>query len=95
MRVLILRVNGAQETHDVAIALRDHLRGRRDAILPIRQAEILALRDHGYTVEQKTPYHFRINGTLDLFPVHLRFHFIPTNTRGRYRTAITIAEGKL
>ena len=55
---------------------------RRAIRLPIRTAEILALRQEGYKVEQKTDYHFRINDTIDLWPIHNRYHNIKTNRRG-------------
>ncbi len=57
-------------------------RERRLKRLPIRTAEILALRSEGYRVVQKTEYHFRINGTIDLWPIHNRFHILKTNQRG-------------
>ena len=31
--------------------------------------DILALDFYGYTVIEITPYHFRINGIMDLFPM--------------------------
>lgn len=57
---------------------------RRKARLPKNTDEILALRDIGYKVEQKTDFHFRINGILDLFPIHKRWHNIKTNKRGNW-----------
>ena len=61
-------------------------RARREKRLPIRTAEILALRSEGYRVEQKTEYHFRINDTIDLWPIHNRWHDLRTNRRGGARS---------
>jgi hypothetical protein len=55
---------------------------RRAKWLPIRTEEILHLKVQGYEVEQKTEYHFRINGVLDLWPIHNRWHDLRTNKRG-------------
>lgn len=46
--------------------------------------DILALDFYGYTVIEITPYHFRINGIMDLFPMSMKYHFIPTKKRGFY-----------
>lgn len=55
---------------------------RRARRLPIRTEEILALKRQGYDVQQKTAYHFRINGVLDLWPIHNRWHDLRTQERG-------------
>lgn len=57
-------------------------RARRVKRLPIRTEEILALKRQGYDVEQKTDYHFRINGILDVWPIHNRWHDLRTQERG-------------
>lgn len=49
-----------------------------------RVKEIWALLKKGHKVSQLTPYQFRINGVLDLFPVHCRYRNIKTNKRGFY-----------
>lgn len=43
------------------------------------------LKQDGYTVEVKTPYHFRINSVLDVYPVNRRFHDLAKNERGTYQ----------
>jgi hypothetical protein len=66
-------------------ALREVHRAYVQRVLPERQAEILALRERGYdVVERDDGYCFRIDRMLDLYPVHRRYHFIPTNKRGGY-----------
>lgn len=55
---------------------------RRAKRLPIRTEAILHLKVQGYDVEQKTETHFRINGRLDLYPIHNLWHDIKTNERG-------------
>lgn len=57
-------------------------RARRTKRLPIRTEEILALKRQGYDVEQKIDYHFRVNGILDLWPIHNRWHDLRTQERG-------------
>ena len=44
--------------------------------------KILKLRLKGRKVEQLTPYQYRINDELDLYPVNKRFHNIKTGQRG-------------
>lgn len=43
------------------------------------------LRKLGFKIEVKTPYHFRVNGRLDVFHVNRRWHDIEKNERGDYR----------
>lgn len=58
---------------------------RRQKRLPVRTDAILSLKRQGYEVEQKTEYHFRINGCVDLWPIHNRWHDLRTNERGGTR----------
>lgn len=58
----------------------------------VRRLEILALRDRGFTVEELTPTHFRVNGCLDLFPVRQKYHHIGLNKRGNWVTALGVAQ---
>lgn len=46
--------------------------------------EIIQLKEKGYLVISLTPYQFRINGILDLYPTNHRYHHIPTDKRGSY-----------
>lgn len=64
---------------------------RRAERLGPRTDEILALRAKGFTVEAKTDYQFRVDGVLDLYQIHKRFHHVPTNKRGNYRVVLDIA----
>lgn len=61
---------------------RSEQKERRAVRLPVRQQEIEALAKDGYTVEKKTEYQYRINGLIDLYPIHNRWHNIKTNKRG-------------
>lgn len=84
----------APEENEVSELWREHRRAqqqRRADRLPQRTEEILALRGKGFTVEQKTDYHFRVDGTLDLFPIHRRYHHLKTNTRGSYQNPMAVA----
>ena len=68
--------------------MREAQQERRAKRLPLRTTEILSLKDDGFDVEEKTPYQFRINGRLDLFPTHNRYHDIRKNIRGGYGAVI-------
>lgn len=68
---------------------------RRQKRLPIRTKAILHLRVAGYDVEQKTEYHFRINGVLDLFPIHNQWHDIRTNERGGAKDLATFVKERI
>lgn len=76
-----------KEGNDIAEYFKDHKeaqRERRAKRLPIRTNEILGLREKGFKVEQKSEYHFRINGVLDIWPTHNRWHYLKENSRGGY-----------
>lgn len=64
---------------------------RRSDRLGPRTDEILALKGKGFDVRELTPYHFRIDGKLDLFPIHRRYHFVAENVRGGYRDPLSAA----
>ena len=55
---------------------------RREERLPRRTQAILNLKRRGFLVQALTPYQFRVNGRLDLYPLHNRWHDIQTNQRG-------------
>lgn len=59
---------------------------RRKRRLPIRIAALLSLRKQGFTVEQKAAGQFRINGRLDIFPLHSCYTDIKEKVRGRFKT---------
>jgi hypothetical protein len=67
---------------------RQEQQARREKRLPVRTAAILALRSEGFVVTKLTEYCFRINGRLDLYPVHNRWHDIQTNQRGGARDLV-------
>lgn len=64
--------------HDV----RHAQRARRIKRLPVRTRHILELERDGYIITPMTPYQFRVNGCLDLYPTHNRWHDLRSNTRG-------------
>lgn len=70
---------------------REAQQARRWRRLPGRQQEILDLRGAGFDVRQLTDYQFRIDGRLDLYPIHRRYHDVQANRRGSYRNAKDIA----
>ena len=49
-----------------------------------RRDEILSLRNKGFKVTEITEYQYRINDTIDLYPVRGRYHNIKTQQRGSY-----------
>lgn len=48
--------------------------------------EIKAIRKAGHDVRELTPYQFRINHVLDLYPKRRKFHNIKTQERGHFPT---------
>lgn len=89
-----MRASTKREENEITELWKEHRRAqqqRRASRLPARQAEVLALTGKGFRVEQKTEHHFRVDAKLDLFPIHRRYHHIPTNTRGNYRQAVACA----
>jgi hypothetical protein len=55
---------------------------RRAARLGSRVEAIGKLKRRGYEVQELTPYQFRINGLVDLYPIHNRWHNLQTGERG-------------
>jgi hypothetical protein len=66
-----------------------------DKVVPDRIKDIESLRRKGYKVRMITPYQFRINDALDLFPTHQRFHNLRTQKRGSYKNIIKITQIQL
>lgn len=73
---------------------REAQQKRRAERLPVRQEEIEAVKDK-YNVVKLTSWQYRINGMLDLFPIHKRFHNIKNNKRGNYKTVLEIINQQL
>lgn len=78
----------ANETTEMWKDIRKDQQERRNARLPGRQAEIMGLSSNGYTVKQLTEYQFRVNGKIDLYPIHKRYHVLSTERRGTYRNCL-------
>ncbi len=55
-----------------------------DYLITERTKEVRALTELGHKVVELTPYQFRIDDSIDLFPVNRKFHNIKTNERGDY-----------
>lgn len=70
---------------------RDEQQSRRAERLPIRQKEIRDLSPE-FEVKELTPYQFRINGIIDLYPIHRNWHNIKKNKRGTYKSALEIVK---
>lgn len=66
-------------------AYKEAQKERRAARLPVRTNLILQLRDKGFVIQELSPYQFRINGVLDIYPTHHRYHDIKKNRRGGFR----------
>ena len=60
-------------------------RKRRAERVIIRRRQILGLRRLGYEVIQLTPYQYRINGEIDVYPVHNRFCKLCYRRWGNYK----------
>lgn len=58
---------------------------RRRVRLARRTNEILELKRAGFSVEEKTVYQFRIDGVLDIYPVHYRYHDMISGERGSFK----------
>lgn len=74
---------------------RQAQQARRRLRLPARQNEIEALRGKGYAVVKLTEFHYRIDGVLDLYPTHRRFHHLRSGRRGGYQNALACAVTQL
>jgi hypothetical protein len=79
------RIIEMSEDSDFYREHREAQQERRAKRVPIRTAEILAIKDKGFKIEQKTDYHFRVNDRLDLYPTHNCWHDTKTNRRGGTR----------
>jgi hypothetical protein len=66
-------------------AYKEAQQDRRAERLPIRQAQIEAC-SHLFTVKKLTEYQYRINGEVDVYPIHNRYHVLKTGKRGGYRS---------
>ena len=64
---------------------RDAQKERRADRLQKRTSIVLSLRSDGFIVKELTPYQFRVNGVLDIYPLHHRFHDIKRNRRGGFK----------
>lgn len=52
--------------------------------MKFQDREVEALHRKGYQIEQLTPYQFRVECVLDLYPRRRRFHNIANQARGEY-----------
>lgn len=73
---------------------KDAQQKRRAERLPIRQAEIFELEDLGYVVKKLTDYQFRINGLIDVYPIHKNYHILKSNKRGTYLNIKTFIQNQ-
>jgi hypothetical protein len=73
-------------------ALREHNRALKDEQVTVHVAEVETLVEFGYDVVQLTPYHYRINKALDVYPVNRRYHVLPSGERGGYRHLRELAQ---
>lgn len=54
--------------------------------------DIKALESKGYKIKRITPYCFRINNSVDVFPTNRRFHVLKTGLRGTYAEVEALAQ---
>lgn len=66
-------------------ALREHNRAIKESQRDKRTRLLLELMHEGYDVVQLTPYQYRVNGTLDIYPTWAKWHDIKTGKRGTFR----------
>lgn len=64
-------------------AHREEVQARNAVRRASGTAEIEWLPDD-YTVQKLTDYQFRINGKVDVFPTHRKYHVLATGRRGSY-----------
>lgn len=57
---------------------------RRNKRRPERMDKLLTLRKEGFSIELKSEYCVRINGRLDIWLTHNRYHDIRENKRGGF-----------
>lgn len=72
------------ETAEVFKAIRE----RSQLARAKRRAHEVSKLDHllelAYEVQEFTPYHFRIEGVLDIYPTNKKYHDLRTGKRGYY-----------
>lgn len=51
---------------------------------------ILALQDEGYKITRLSPFQWRVNDRLDLFPTNRKYHDTLKNERGDWQGALDI-----
>ena len=72
---------------------REHkaeLKKRKEERRIPRIRQILGLRSEGYKVDQLTPYQFRVNDEVDLYPTNNRYCLLRYQRWGRYRDAVEL-----
>lgn len=57
---------------------------RRAKRLPIRTDEIMELGKVGWEIVKFTDYQYRINGKIDVYPIHRKYHILKGGKRGTY-----------
>lgn len=83
------------ETTEMWRGFRQEQQARRAARLPARTADIMALEDHGFIVVRVTEFQFRVNGQIDLYPTHRRYHVLKTGKRGDYGSALNCVRNRI
>lgn len=76
------------EETEVWKELRKSQQDRRSARTGLRTLEIRSLSAKGFSVQELSPFQFRIDGALDLYPVHRRYHVLNGDRRGTYQNAL-------
>jgi hypothetical protein len=82
-------------------ALREHRKETNRSREQVFKDQVIPMLEGlGFTVRTLQDHHFRVNEALDLFPIHSRFHLLPTaqhrkGKRGHYMDAVVICQNLL
>jgi hypothetical protein len=74
------------------MAKGDLKRKRKRDALADQTVILAALRTEGHVVVAFTPYHYRIDDKLDLYPVSRRYHWRETDERGDYPSITEVVD---
>lgn len=74
---------------------RDRQKERRDERMNERLKEVFHLEGLGFSVKELVFGHFRVNGQLDIFPMHNKYHHLAKNERGTYENMVGFVKTQL
>lgn len=74
----------ASDYGDLSHANREAQQERRAKRLPGRVEQLLDMKKEGFKIVELSPYQFRVNDVLDIYPIHHRYHDLKKNRRGGF-----------